>query len=199
MRYAVTCLSQTGNTRKVAQAIASALPGDVAVTGLEHAVPDDADVVFVGMPVLQFGAPAEAGAFLQSRCAGRRVALFVTHAADEHMPELRPWLQECRDAASGCDVIGFFHCQGSWPNRSSSTCCRRTCPIWCGSPRWPAWPMGSRTQAALPPRRDSRARSLAMPATPPRPHLSLRSSDVRQPEEASWTSTPIPTQLPQAA
>ena len=112
MRYAVTCLSQTGNTQKVARAIAGALPGDVPVTDLDHAELDGAGVVFVGMPILQFGAPGEVRAFLQDRCAGRRVALFVTHAADERMPELQPWLQECRDAAAGCDVVGFFHCQG---------------------------------------------------------------------------------------
>jgi flavodoxin len=108
----VAYFSQTGNTRKVADAIAGALPGEVPVTDLEHAALDGADVVFVGMPVVRFGAPDEARAFLREHCRGRRVALFVTHAAGEDTPELQPWLQTCRDAADGCEVVGFFHCQG---------------------------------------------------------------------------------------
>lgn len=112
MNTVVTCYSQTGNTRKVAGAIAGALPGEVPVTDLADALLDDADVVFVGMPVVSFSAPAEVRSFLQEQCRGRRVALFVTHAADEKMPELRPWLDACREAATGCDVVGFFHCQG---------------------------------------------------------------------------------------
>jgi hypothetical protein len=112
MRYVVTCFSQTGNTRKVAEAIAAALPEDVAVCDLAEAPLDGADLVFVGMPVVRFGAPDEARTFLQKRCRGRRVALFVTHAAGEDMPELQPWLQTCRDAAEGCEIVDFFHCQG---------------------------------------------------------------------------------------
>lgn len=112
MRSVVTCLSQTGNTRRVASAIAGGLPGDVSVTDLDDVALDDADVTFVGMPIIRFGAPDEVRTFLQERCHGRRVALFVTHAADEDAPELQPWLQSCRDAATGCEVVGFFHCQG---------------------------------------------------------------------------------------
>lgn len=112
MDFVVTCYSQTGNTRKVADAVAGALPGTPPVTDLAGAVLDDADLVFVGMPVVSFGAPAEVRSFLQERCRGTRVALFITHAAREDTPELQPWLQACRDAAEGCDVVGLFHCQG---------------------------------------------------------------------------------------
>jgi hypothetical protein len=112
MRYVVTCFSQTGNTRKVAEAIAAALPEDVAASDFAEAPLDGADLVFVGMPVVRFGAPNEARTFLQERCRGRRVALFVTHAAGEDMPELQPWLDACRAAAEGCDVVDLFHCQG---------------------------------------------------------------------------------------
>lgn len=112
MDFVVTCYSQTGNTRKVADAIAGALPGAAPATDLAGAVLEHADVVFVGMPVVSFGAPAEVRSFLQEQCRGVRVALFITHAAREDMPELQPWLQACRDAAEGCDVVGLFHCQG---------------------------------------------------------------------------------------
>jgi hypothetical protein len=41
--------------------------------------------------------------------------LFITHAASEEMPELVPWLDACREAAVGCEVVGVFNCQGQVP------------------------------------------------------------------------------------
>jgi hypothetical protein len=43
------------------------------------------------------------------------VALFITHAAGEEMPELVPWLDACREAAAGCEVVDVFNCQGQVP------------------------------------------------------------------------------------
>lgn len=40
------------------------------------------------------------------------MALFVTHAAPEDLPELEAWLQSCREAAAGGDLVGLFNCQG---------------------------------------------------------------------------------------
>ncbi len=31
------------------------------------------------------------------------------------MPELAPWLDACREAAAGCEVVGVFNCQGQVP------------------------------------------------------------------------------------
>ncbi len=126
MKTAVVCFSQTGNTAKVAAAIAEAIEemtGDVVLVesihadgavapGAASAALEDHGLVFVGMPIVQFGAPEAARRFLEEQCAGRRVALFVTHAAPVGMPELDPWLEACRDAASGARLEGFFNCQG---------------------------------------------------------------------------------------
>jgi hypothetical protein len=113
MKSTVVYFSQSGNTKKVADAIASALPGEVALANLSEAPPlEGSDVVFVGMPLLRFTAPPEVCSYLREACAGRRVALFVTHAAPEEMPELGPWLQSCRASASGTELAGFFNCQG---------------------------------------------------------------------------------------
>jgi Flavodoxin domain len=113
MKSTVTYFSQSGNTQKVAEAIADALPGDVTFGELAS-VPAaaDADVVFVGMPIVRFGPPEEVRDYLRRDCAGRDVALFVTHAAPEDINDVQPWLEACRDAASGCRLVGFFHCQG---------------------------------------------------------------------------------------
>ena len=73
---------------------------------------DDVDVVFVGMPIIKFGAPEQVRTFFAEQCDGRRVALFVTHAAPVGLPELEPWLEDCRAAADGAELVGFFSCQG---------------------------------------------------------------------------------------
>jgi flavodoxin len=113
MSHAVVYQSQTGSTKKVAEAIAGALRGDVKPVPIADQ-PDilGAQVVFVGLPIQQFGPAKEAAAFLEQSCRGRRVALFVTHSSPEENPQLEPWLQKCKDAAADCDLVGFFHCQG---------------------------------------------------------------------------------------
>jgi hypothetical protein len=116
MNYAVVYYSQSGNTEKVARAIAEALPGQVVAQPLAEAGGiADADVVFVGGPLLQFTLPDPVRAYLAEKCAGRATAVFVTHAADEDMEMLAPWLQSCRQAAACCELVGFFHCQGRVP------------------------------------------------------------------------------------
>jgi flavodoxin len=113
MSYAVVYQSQSGSTRKVAQAIAEGLPGDIRPVSIEdRPALEGAQVVFVGLPIHGFGPAKEAAAFLQESCRGRRVAMFVTHASPEGAPMLEDWLAKCRDAAAGCDLVGFFDCQG---------------------------------------------------------------------------------------
>ena len=113
MKTAVVYHTASGNTQKVAAAIAAALEPAVTAVPLSDAPPlDDCDLVFFGMPIEQFGAPKPARAFLEQRCAGHRVALFVTHAAPEDAPELSPWLDNCRQAAAGTELVGLFNCQG---------------------------------------------------------------------------------------
>jgi len=113
MKAAVVYQSASGNTKKVAEAIAAALGQDVTPSALEDAPSlEDCDLVFVGMPINQAGAPKAARAFLKEQCAARPVALFVTHAAAEGMPEVEPWLESCRQAAAGADLLGLFDCQG---------------------------------------------------------------------------------------
>jgi Flavodoxin domain len=113
MKAAVVYYSASGNTATVAQAIAGAL-GEDAILGPVDGAPalDDRELVFVGMPIERFGAPEPARRFLAEHCTGRRVALFVTHAAPEDLPDVEPWLEDCRAATSGAVLVGLFHCQG---------------------------------------------------------------------------------------
>ena len=113
MKTAVVYYSETGNTAKVATAIHAALGGDAILSPLQDEPSlDGADLVFVGMPIIKFGAPEPAQMFLKEQCAGRRVALFLTHTAPDNLDELASWIDACKQAAAGSEVVGLFHCQG---------------------------------------------------------------------------------------
>jgi flavodoxin len=113
MKTAVVYLSQTGQTRKVAEAIARGVEGHVDVKQMSDIESLDAyDLVFFGMPIHGFGAPKGVQNFLEQTCSGRQVALFVTHAAPEDLDLLGGWLENCKAAAACTDLLGFFHCQG---------------------------------------------------------------------------------------
>jgi len=138
MKTAVVYYSETGNTAQVGRAIARALdsvvtPDNTAADRATSATSnasnapavvapiqdepslDGCDLVFVGMPVIRFGAPEPAQAFLEEQCAGRRVALFVTHTAPDYLDLLEGWLNACKVAATAAsaELVGFFHCQGA--------------------------------------------------------------------------------------
>ena len=116
MKTAVVYYSETGNTAKVGEAITQALgDGTVASSIQDGPSLDGCDLVFVGMPIIRFGAPEPAQMFLEEHCADRRVALFVTHTAPDYLDLLEGWLNDCKVAATAAkaELVGFFHCQGA--------------------------------------------------------------------------------------
>lgn len=113
MKSLVAYFTQTGNTRKVAEAIFGELPEPREMKELAEVDSlEGYDLCFIGFPVIAFG-PAQPGReFLENLAEGRDVALFVTHAAPEKEAEDEGWLENCRQAAAGAELIGFFHCRG---------------------------------------------------------------------------------------
>ena len=113
MKTLVTYYSDTGNTRKVAEAIFGEVGGEKEIKdmgGVESI--EGYDLTFVGFPIHAFAPPGPVKLFLQDKCKGRRVALFMTHAQREDFDELDGWLETCRNAAEGAEVVGAFSCQG---------------------------------------------------------------------------------------
>ena len=113
MKVIIAYMSETGNTRKIAEAIFQEIQEEKEIKALSEI--DDiggCDLAFVGFPVHGYGAPEEAEQFLQKFCMGKKIVLFVTHGAPEDSGELPPWLAKCKEAAAGADVIGMFNCQG---------------------------------------------------------------------------------------
>jgi flavodoxin len=113
MKVLIAYMSQTGNTRKVAEAIFQEVQDEKEIKELSELDSlEGYDLAFVGFPIHGFGAPEEAKSFLEKQCKGKDVALFVTHGAPEDLEDLREWLAKCKEAAAGVNLIGMFDCQG---------------------------------------------------------------------------------------
>jgi flavodoxin len=83
MKACVLYFSQTGNTRKFAEAISDSLkiPAVFDMTTTEPSVVNDYDVIILGTPVHGFNPSKEAMAFAKSLPEGndKRAILFCTH------------------------------------------------------------------------------------------------------------------------
>ncbi len=113
MKVLVTYVSQTGNTKKVAQAIFDQVHGSKELKELQQVQSlDGYDLAFVGFPIQAYAPAKSAADFLQKHAAGRTIALFITHASPEDSPEMPGWLANCRAAAAGARLVGMFDCQG---------------------------------------------------------------------------------------
>ena len=113
MKTLVAYLSQTGNTKKVAEAIYAAVEGDKEIKPVKEVRDlEGYDLAFLGFPVLNQGLAPQARRFLESATPGKRVALFITHAAPQDAPELPATLDKFRNACAGADVVGLFDCRG---------------------------------------------------------------------------------------
>lgn len=106
-------MSQTGNTKKVAEAIYNSIQGDKTIANLNEIENlEGYDVAFIGYPIIQEGPPAGAVSFLAEHGQGKKIALFITHGAGLGLPPLQDWLQKCRDTADNVELLGLFNCQG---------------------------------------------------------------------------------------
>ena len=93
MKIIIAYMSETGNTKKIAEAIFQEIQEEKEIKELNQI--DDlesCDLVFVGFPLHGYGAPEEVKGFLEKFCMGKKIALFVTHGAPEDSEELQPWL-----------------------------------------------------------------------------------------------------------
>ena len=113
MKVLVTYFSQTGNTKKIAEAIYGEISGDKEIKELKDVESlDGYDLTFFGTPLHAAGPAEPAKKFLQEKTAGKKIALFITHAAPKDLPPLKDWLEMSRKAAAGAELAGMFDCQG---------------------------------------------------------------------------------------
>jgi flavodoxin len=113
MKVLVAYFSQTGNTKKIAEAIYGEIKQDKEIKKLKEVEGlDGYDFSFIGLPLQAFGPAKDAKDFLKTKTAGKKVALFITHAVPEGAPQLAEWLGKCEKAAAGAEIAGMFDCQG---------------------------------------------------------------------------------------
>ena len=113
MKTLVTYFSQTGKTKQVADAIFETIEGEKEIKELSETESTDGyDLLFVGFPIQAFAPAAQAKDFLASQCQNKQLALFMTHAMPEDFEEIGEWIESCKNAASGADIVGTFNCQG---------------------------------------------------------------------------------------
>jgi flavodoxin len=113
MKILVAYLSQSGQTKKVADAIFESIEGDKEIKPLSEVESlDGYDLSFIGFPIIAFGPAKEGKEFLEQKATGRKVALFITHAAPEDQEGVDAWLDKCKDAAADAELVGFFDCMG---------------------------------------------------------------------------------------
>jgi flavodoxin len=106
-------MSQTGNTKKVAEAIYGAIPEPKEIRRAEDATSlEGYDLTFLGFPTHAYGPDKKAKTYLETHVKDRTIALFITHMAPEDAPPLQEWIQKFRDAAVGANIVGVFSCQG---------------------------------------------------------------------------------------
>ncbi|MFZ4521715.1 MAG: flavodoxin family protein [Bacteroidales bacterium] len=136
MKTLVAYWSLTGNTKRVAEAIFQALPGDKIIKPMEEVDSLDAvDLTFVGFPIMQFGVPRAVRKFLSGQCAGKRVALFVTHAMQSNSDDpqqqemLANELEKCRTACVNSNLEGLFHCQGELSEKTAAELMESNIPM----------------------------------------------------------------------
>lgn len=113
MKVLVAYMSQTGNTKKVAETIFEAISMPKEIKPLEEVTSlNDYDLSFLGFPVHAQSLNEKTTSFLNSMVNGQKIAIFITHGAPEVSPNVPGWLKQFRDAAIGADICGVFDCQG---------------------------------------------------------------------------------------
>ncbi len=113
MKYLVVYSSQTGNTKKLAQAVYDALPGEEKrICAVEEAPdPSGFDWIAVGFWLMAGKPDPKAQEYLK-RIDGQRVFLFATHGAHPASEHARKAMETAKALLQGGEVVGTFSCQG---------------------------------------------------------------------------------------
>lgn len=133
MNILVAYYSETGNTRKVAEAIFAGLrhtrklllPIDQALDLAAY------DLIFCGFPVQHHSLPAKVAHFMKEVPAGRKIALFATHGSLRGGEKALSAFYAALSLLQGRTVIGTFGCRGHVQSQMIDE--------WMESPQHQAW------------------------------------------------------------
>ncbi len=114
MKVLIAYQSDTGNTRKLAEAIEAGLPQANTTLGpVDDVLNDDTyDLVFLGFPVRAHSVPRKASSWLEKQPEGTRIALFATHGSLRGGELAMTAFYHAFSQARGAHILGTFGCQG---------------------------------------------------------------------------------------
>jgi hypothetical protein len=107
-------MSKTGNTKKIAEAIFEEIEDEKEIKSIDDVNSIEGyDIAFLGFPIHQMGPDKKTQRLIEKHCInGRKVVVFITHAAPEDAPDLPPMLDKFRKAAQGANIVDMFDAQG---------------------------------------------------------------------------------------
>lgn len=114
MKALVVYSSQTGNTKKLAEAVCEHLPAGAIMCSVDEA-PDPSDYDFVALGFwLQAGKPdPQSTGYLERLKGHKNLFLFATHGARPGSNHAMNAMNHARAVASGATVVGVFSCFGA--------------------------------------------------------------------------------------
>lgn len=114
MNILVGYYSETGNTRKIAEAIFSGIRHTQKVLLPIDQVDDPGkyDLIFCGFPVQHHSVPTKMTHFLQSIPQGKKIALFATHGSLRGGEKAITAFYAALSLTSGRIILGTFGCRG---------------------------------------------------------------------------------------
>ena len=112
MKSLIVYSSQSGNTKKLAQAVYETLTGPKAMYAVAEApAPADYDLVALGF-WLQAGKPDPKSAEYLGRIGKKSLFLFATHGAAAGSDHALNAMDAARSLAPEADIVGTYSCQG---------------------------------------------------------------------------------------
>jgi flavodoxin len=109
----VTYFSQTGNTKKIAEAIFESLEGDKTIEPIDEVQEIEGySLIFVGFPVHSHNVPFKIESFLKKMPEGKKIALFSTHGSLSGGRLATEALEHAAVVASKARILGTFSCRG---------------------------------------------------------------------------------------
>lgn len=113
LKILVTYLSQTGNTKKVAETIYENLEGNKTIMPVDEVKEiEDYSLIFVGFPVHSHSVPFKIERLLKKIPQGKKIALFSTHGSLPGGHLAREALEHAAVITSKAKILGTFSCRG---------------------------------------------------------------------------------------
>jgi flavodoxin len=113
MKALVTYYSETGNTKKLAQAIYDGINIDKEIKPIQEVKKNEGyDIIFYGFPVQAHSVPAKAMNFIENLPKGQKLAFFSTHGSLRGGILPRQAFEHALGLATKANVLGHFGCRG---------------------------------------------------------------------------------------